>query len=448
MAVSDLRLVTLLPTENQTIYAFNVDNPKEFYSESFFAKMGTTWAFCVVPDRINNEKDYYLNIVQSDNQVITVNTIIPDVVTLPEFRAGILNYYNSDLSNRYTYTITYQQIRVFATAISKTTLDVEYAYIEPIQVDHQLILIVNESNQYYSYGVNLPVGSKWKAIMIVEAGFKPGHMLVKREFDLDYTELSDGEIVERYVDFNTTVTATAAKERYTVGTMKVGLFDNSTTEYSNSDGYIKLGIGTDVNKRLSTILLYEEDKIEGDKIQFGSNEDSLLFAALGSKDEYKATDIIYKTATQSKRIMTAINGYYGYDYILGYAQVIPNSTINPNQYSNGLVTITIRAFGFCCKTAPVNDISECFYFLVIDKPEIDRWTYIKIMIFDGSKKIFSMIASKEYFEEINSGRFIGQYIYKQGSKNGINDSAYLFIKSKFESARESLNKVNIGVYVY
>ena len=48
--ISDLRLVTLLPTENQTIYAFNVNNINEYYTESFFAKMGTkmTWVVAFV----------------------------------------------------------------------------------------------------------------------------------------------------------------------------------------------------------------------------------------------------------------------------------------------------------------------------------------------------------------------------------------------------------------
>ena len=54
--ISDLRLVTLLPTSNQTIYAFNTNNPREFYTESFFARMGTTWAFCVVPDRTDTQQ--------------------------------------------------------------------------------------------------------------------------------------------------------------------------------------------------------------------------------------------------------------------------------------------------------------------------------------------------------------------------------------------------------
>ena len=143
---SDLRLVTLLPTENQTIYVFNVNNPNEYYTESFFAKMGTTWAFCVVPDRIDNLQDYYINIIQSDNQTITLNAIISDSAIGIELRSGILNYYNSNTLNRHTYTIGYQNIRIFSTSVLKEKLNIEYKHINPIQTDHQLLLIVDSSN--------------------------------------------------------------------------------------------------------------------------------------------------------------------------------------------------------------------------------------------------------------------------------------------------------------
>ena len=445
--ISDLRLVTLLPTENQTIYAFNVDNPKEFYTESFFAKMGTTWAFCVIPDRSTNEQDYYINILQSNNQTITVNAIIPDIVTHPEFRAGILNYYSTNLLDKYTYTISYQQIRVFATAVERVHFDIEYRYIEPIQVDHQLILIVNEFNGYYSYGVELPYDSKWKAIMIVEAGYIPGHMTVQRDIEEEPTELDDYEIVERTVDYNTKVSATPATEKYTPSTMKVGLFDNSTIDHSNSDGYLRIGIGTDTNKKITTILLYNKDKIEYDSLPIGTDEEHLLHAVLGTVDDYKATNIVYQTASTSKRVLSALEGYYGFDYILGYAQTVSGSTLSPTSFTNGIANINIRAFGFGCEKTPVNDASNGYYFLVIDKPNTDRWTYIKIMIFDGKNKIFTMIAYREYFEEIIEGQFIGQYIYKQDSKNGINDDVYLFLMDKFNSIPR-LNNVSIGVYVY
>ena len=54
-----------------------------------------------------------------------------------------------------------------------------------------------------------------------------------------------------------------------------------------------------------------------------------------------------------------------------------------------------------------------------------------------------MIAYKDYFTEITEGKFIGEMIYSQGSKLGINDDAYLFIKNKFINEET----INIGICI-
>ena len=457
--ISNLRLVTLLPTENQTIYAFNVNNPKEYYTESFFAKMGTTWAFCVVPDRTNNVNDYYINILQSNNQTIVLHAIIPDTATATEFRAGILNYYSTNSIDKYTYTISYQNIRIFATAVEKTRLDVQYKFINPIQSDHQLILIVNDSNSYYSYGVDLPVGSRWKAVIIAEAGYIPGNLIIENENIHEETvteqgttiiegkkELGPDEIYESYVDADTTVSAKPATEKYTLGTMKVGLFDTSTIDHSNSDGYIRIGVGTDTNKEVKTILLYNRNKVDGDGLQIGTDPNNLLYAALGSRDDYNATRLVFNTNSRKRYVITNILGYYGYDYILGYSEAISGSSLTPITYTNGTVNITIKAFGFCAKQAPVNDATVGYYFLIIDNPSDNKWTYIKFMMYDNDNKVFTINAYKDYFTAVEDDHFIGQLIFLQGSKNGINDDIYLFLKDKLESRDD--NRIKIGVYVY
>lgn len=441
--ISDLRLVTLLPTENQTIYAFNVNNINEYYTESFFSKMGTTWCFCVVPDRNANYEDCFITIIQSDNQTITVNTIIPDLAIKPELRAGILNYYSENLVDKYNYTIGYQDIRVFATAVEKSNLEVEYKYIEPIQVDHQLILIVDNANTTYSFGVNLAVGSHFKAVLIAESGYSYGEMTVLREYHEEPEILPSGQIYSSYVSENLVISATDAKEIYETATMKVDLFDNSTTDHSNSDGYIDFGIGTDVKKETQTVLLYTKNKIDGECVQIGTDPNELLYAAVGDIDNPKASRLIYRTDTQRKFLLKSIDGYYGYDYILGYSQAMKGSNLDPKTFNTNIANFTINGFGFCAEHSPVNDATEGYWFLIIENPESDRWTYIKFVLLKAGVKVFTMYAYREYFEEITKGNFIGQLMYKQGSRDGINDSAYLFLQDAF------VNKsiVSVGVYI-
>lgn len=444
-AISDLRLVTLLPTENQTIYAFNINNPSEYYKESFFAKMGTTWAFCVIPDRIDNTQDYYVNIIQSDNQTIILDAIISDSAIEPELRAGILNYYNSDILDRYTYTIDYQNIRVFATAVLKERLNTEYKMINPIQTDHQLILVVDSSNKSYSYGIELAVNSAWKAVLITEPGYTPGNILIYNDDDEESEpeELSPGEIPIGFVDHNISISATPATEIYETAVMKPWLFDNSTIDYSNSDGHLDIGVGTETRKETQTILLYTKNKISGASIRIGDDPNNLLYAATGTSEHAKATRLIYKTSSQSRYLLKSISGYYNYEYIMGYATAIRDSSFTPREFSTDLTTVTIKGFAFCAESSPVNDATVGHWILIIDHPTTPDWTYIKIMMFDNDKKIFSMIAYKDYFVEITEGQFIGEMIYTQGSKTGINDDAYLFIKEKFLNEET----IDIGVYI-
>ena len=444
--ISDLRLVTLLPTESQTIYVVNVNNPSEYYTSSFFAKMGTTWAFCVIPDRIDNTQDYYVNIIQSDdNQTITLNAIISDSAIEPELRSGILNYYNSDTLDRYTYTIDYQNIRVFTTAVLKERLNVEYKLINPIQTDHQLILIVDTSNKSYSYGIELAINSAWKAVLIVEPGYIPGNILIYNDDDEESEpeELSPGEIAIGFVDHNISISATPATEIYETAVMKPWLFDNSTTDYSNSDGHLDIGIGTETRKTTQTILLYTKNKINGQSVQIGNDASNLLYAATGTSEHSKASRLIYKTTSQSRYLLKSISGYYNYEYILGYSAAIRDSSFIPREFETELSRITIKGFGFFSKTSPVNDLTVGYWVLIIDPPTTPNWTYIKIMMFNNDRKIFSMIAHKDYFVEVSEGQFIGELMFIQGSKTGINDEAYLFMKDKF------LNEeiIDIGIYI-
>ena len=441
--ISDLRLITLLPTENQTIYAFNVNNINEYYTESFFAKMGTTWCFCVIPDRNANYEDCFITIIQSDNQTITVNTIIPDLAIKPELRSGILNYYSENLADKYNYTIGYQDIRVFTTAVEKSSLEVEYKYIEPIQVDHQLILIVDNANTTYSFGVNLAVGSHFKAVLISEAGYSYGEMTVLKEYAEEPEILPIGQIYSSYVSENLVISATDAKEIYKTATMKVDLFDTSTTSHSNSDGYIDIGIGTEVSKVIQTILLYTKNKIDGEAVQIGTNPYNMLYAPVGDISNTKASRLIYKTDNQRKAVLKSIEGYYGYDYILGYTEAMKTTSLDPNNFNNNIINFTIKGFGFCAKDAPVNDATKGYWFLIIDNPGSDNWSYIKFMMFNGIKKEFSMYAYREYFKEITKGNFAGQLVYTQESRDGINDTAYLFLKQSYTD----LEKVSVGVYV-
>ena len=445
--ISDLRLITLLPAENQTIYAFNTENINEYYSESFFAKMGTTWAFCVVPDRIDNNQDFYVNIIQSDHQTITLNALIPDIATESEIRAGILNYYNSDRYDRYTYTIGYQNIRVCTTAVLKERLDLEYKLINSIQVDHQSILIVDSANKTYYYGVELPVNTAFKAILIAEPGYIPGRIVVTNNDipESEPVEYEDGKIVNDFVTNNITITATAATEIYETALMKPWLFDNSTVDYSNSDGNIQIGVGTETRKDIKTILLYKLEKIYGNPyVQIGTESDNMLYAATGPSDHSKATRLIYRTDTQKRFILSSISGYYNWEYILGYSAAIKESSLIPKEFSSSLTRITVKGFGFCSYTTPVNDLTKGHWFLIIDQPTTPNWTYIKIMMFDNETKLFSMIVYKDYFIEIEDGQFIGELQYLQDSKAGINDSAYLFLKEKFDSGED----IQIGVFIY
>ena len=443
--ISDLRLVTLLPTDNQTIYAFNTNNPNEYYTTSFFAKIGTTWAFCVVPDRTDNIKDCYVNIVQSDNQTIILNAVISDSLMESELRSGILNYYNSNILDRYTYTIGYQNIRIFVTSVLKEKLNTEYKTITPIQTEHQLILIVDSSDKAYSYGIDLPINSSWKAVLIAEPGYIPGNILIYNDDDEESEpeELPAGEIPIGFIDHNISISATPAIEIYEQAVMKPWLFDNSTIDHSNSDGHLDIAVGTETRKELQTILLYTKNKIDGPSVQIGIDQNNLLYAPTGTSEHSKASRIIYKTASQSRYLLKSIPGYYNFEYILGYSAAIRDSSFTPTEFETEYTRINIKGFAFCSETSPVNDLTVGHWVLIIDRPTTPEWTYIKIMMFDNGRKLFSMIAYKNHFIEVTEGKFVGELMYIQGSKSGINDDAYLFVKDKFLNEET----IDIGIYI-
>ena len=119
------------------------------------------------------------------------------------------------------------------------------------------------------------------------------------------------------------------------------------------------------------------------------------------------------------------------------------TSLDPNNFNNNIINFTIKGFGFCAKDAPVNDATKGYWFLIIDNPGSDNWSYIKFMMFNGIKKEFSMYAYREYFKEITKGNFVGQLVYTQESRDGINDTAYLFLKQSYTD----LEKVSVGVYV-
>ena len=133
-------LITLLQKENQTIIAYELNDKGEYtgvsHTKSFFAKANSKWKFTVVPDKFH--EDYWIYIIQSDNQTITVR----DNASFHDYRAGILVSYpdddkltgiqageldsgiypetNYDVAveephDRYKYLVVNQNCRIFAT---------------------------------------------------------------------------------------------------------------------------------------------------------------------------------------------------------------------------------------------------------------------------------------------------------------------------------------------
>ena len=426
------RLITLLQTKNQTIYVFNADDPREFYTESFFAGYGSRWVFAVVPHRNDSKNDLYtINIIQTDHQTITVHAIIPEKSSSSiELRAGILNYYSTNLADRYVYTIGYQDIRVFATIASNYTVNDTFYLFDIIQVPNQTIFLYSDTEDVYAYSTSLKEDSSWKAVLIADPGYKPGRLVIT-DPDGEKETLPVNDVASGTVNGPYTITATAATEIKSNTTMIPNLFDSTEDKLCNSDDYIEFGIGNDISTNKFKVHLYSAAKIVGDKVLFNKVFTGTYYAALGDASFVEATPILYGTSASKQYILSSIPGYYGYRHFLGYLnEYLPKSKMTPYKYSNQAVEIV--GFGFGTKDAPVDEDTIGYWFIILEDFGVKLpFSILRISIYDDTgSRIFRMNAAAEFFTKVEDPNYNGKLIYEQRSKSGINDDAYIYLKQK------------------
>ena len=425
------RLITILQTKNQTIYCFNADDPSEFYTESFFAGYGSRWVFAVVPHRSDFKNDLYtINIIQSDHQTITVHAIIPEKSSSSvELRAGILNYYSTNLADRYVYTIGYQDIRIFATIASNYTVNDTFYLFDIIQVPNQTIFLYSDTEDVYAYSTSLKEDSNWKAVLIADPGYTPGKLIVTNPENETET-LPTNAIAAGTVNGPYTITATSAIEIQSNTTMIVDLFDSTENDLCNSDDYIEFGIGNDISSDKFKVHLYSSSKIVGDKVLFNKKLTGTYYAALGDASFIEATPLLYGTSASKQYILSSIPGYYGYRHFLGYLdEFLSKTKLNPKIYNQ---TVEIVGFGFGTKDTPVDEDTIGYWFIILKDTGLDLpFSILRLSIYDDTgSRIFRMNAASEFFVKIDDPNYNGKLIYEQRSKSGINDDAYIYLKQK------------------
>jgi hypothetical protein len=430
------RLITLLQTKNQTIYVFNADDPTEYYTESFFAPYGSRWVFAVIPHRSDSKHDLYtITIIQTDHQTITVHALIPDKsISNVELRAGILNYYSTNLADKYVYTIGYQDIRVFATTASNYTVNDIFYLFDIIQVPNQTIFLYSDTEDVYAYSTSLKKDSEWKAVLVADPGYKPGRLVVTYP-DGEKETLPNNSVASGLATGSHIITATAASEIKSNTTLIPGKFDSTDDNLCNSDDYIEFGIGSEISSDKFKVHLYSSSKIVGDKVLFNKALTNTFYAALGDPSYVEATPILYGTSASKQSVLSAFPGYYGYRHFVGYLDTyLPNTRMTPYRYADNNVEIV--GFGFGTKDAPVDEDTIGYWFIILEDLGIELpFSILRLSIYDDSGfRIFRMNAAAEFFTKVDDPNYNGKLIYEQRSKDGINDDAYIFLSQKLKQS--------------
>lgn len=270
-------LITLLQKENQTIIAYEVDDKGNYtgieYTKSFFAKANSKWKFTVIPDKFH--EDYWIHIVQSDHQTITVK----DNATYHDYRAGVLVSYpdddkltgiqagdldsgiypetNYDVAgeephDRYKYLVVNQNCRVFATLAVDLYNETDYHKVIIKQVSHQTIVFTYRNKKYYGNTV-VQNNEDYTVELIPDSGYTSTSLIIngKTINSLKYSGKATTDLTITAVQANVT-------SNYLEFTFKE--FESRVERLNNSNGKLIVGrlsntdIGKDPNMATVTVI--------------------------------------------------------------------------------------------------------------------------------------------------------------------------------------------------
>lgn len=254
-------LITLLQKENQTIIAYELNDKGEYtgvsHTESFFAKANSKWKFTVIPDKFH--EDYWIHIIQSDHQTITVR----DNARFHDYRAGILASYpdddkltgiqageldsgiypetNYDVAgeephDRYKYLVVNQNCRIFATLARDLYNETDYHKVIIKQVKHQTIVFTYRNKKYYTDTI-VENNEDYTVELIPDPGYTSTSLIIngKTINSLKYT----GKTTE---DLTITAVQSQASTDSNYLEFIFKEFDSRIERFNNSDG--KLLVGT------------------------------------------------------------------------------------------------------------------------------------------------------------------------------------------------------------
>lgn len=183
-------LMTLLQKPNQLIIAYGVKKNEngdivytgERHIKSFFATNGSMWRFTVIPNKSLGK--YYLNIVQSNHQVIIVRAD----TSIKDYRAGVLVSYNTDdtkefkpdkFNDKYEYTVNNINCRIFATLPYDVNESISRnVSVNIIKIPHQTITLYDENNIPYVESAELRRNSKYKVEVKPDKGYTASNIII------------------------------------------------------------------------------------------------------------------------------------------------------------------------------------------------------------------------------------------------------------------------------
>lgn len=458
-------LITLIQKPNQFIIAYGVKKDEngnivytgERHVKSFFAYNGSMWRFTLVPNKSLGK--YYLNIVQSDHQVIIVRAS----ASIKDYRAGVLASYNKDdeedfrpkqYSDKYEYTVNHMNCRVFATLPYDINESLSRNInVNIIQVPHQRIILYDENNVAYTDSAELRRNSKYRVEIKADPGYTPSNITINNENTglQIYNGIANAKTI--------IVSATKAVPVSIDFSIVPFIFDSSVDSTSNNDNRISLCITTTSNYKgleklnPAEVLTYSPDKpISGLSNSFGIGHDSsdMTYAnTTRNKKEVKNRSVIISPSDKiiynnTKYVDNRVHTLMNKELVVGYVHGLNKTEIRPmmpvlsihNKVDDTMMKATL--FGVYYSFENDSDMLD-------DNPKLksNSRSYWNIALSNYSEN--GDIKDNSGLAGISSDR-IRLYFYRDPQRRYLIDTVENFIY--FNKIVNTVNKHPYTVYMY
>lgn len=464
-----LYAITFMQNSHQTIYAFVVDKNNnytgEYHTTSFFAKLGTKLKFAVVPDKESDEK-YWIHIIQSDNQLISVSA---NQSNLHDWRAGILVSYPTDdkeyknypelkvSSNKYDYIVVTQNIRVFSTLAIDEYNDTDFHVLTITSQKNEKVTAVINSTLYVDGQYVIPNNTSISIKVTPDPGYKAGNIIINnKSIGKTSATISVTEAMNITCEY-----ATVQDNILDTITMTPYLFINKSAKYGLIYSSIGLSEGTDEsNLSDKTIHTYKKENLNGSFLNMYSDyKDEYVVRSIGTTDTlnndnqlYYGFDNNYKSQSINK-IDKYINGLDSIQYFIGYHKLLTNSSI-----SNTLINIR--------KGTTITDKAYLRFLGFGRFEDTNKWYWLMGLytLSKSNKNIFDDFdltkASIYFYNEKDTiiGNVIGFNYYKSCfDRSSSNDTIYILFHESSKKELDDMSlfildnlnktvKMNIGLY--